>query len=1096
MTTTISPKLIQNTSNLSVAKAVTPNVLVSSPMVVNNLGTLRFRGSVSGTARILIQGSANSVTEFIGPVSTTGDFYHQHLGKVVINNSFGTNGNYAGVIQIRGTLEYNAPTDLVLSGRLLNPLTDNNRKIIVNNTGRLSWAFDSRSVFGSIEVNKGFFRVGNNGTLGNIYYISNISVGSQGTLEFNRTDSYEGQFGPLGFNLNGSGNVVLMTGSLSLNGPAHTFNGSFAINSGTTLTLQRKMENASFVNNGTLALNASDAGSWDVSQLLLSTTFNNSTTTYVYLTDWAAATKAAPGDVTGEIQSAGFGNSMSDFSGFVPGRIALVQRGPIANPVSFSTKISNAIAAGAIGVIIYNHSPGILPPDVTSSIPVVMITQSLGEQILANLSNGVVSTRIKNLATGLINFNNPITGTGTFAKTGSATVVLETSVPTVSILGGALRFAPSITVGTTSLSSGAAFEISGGSTSSSAYTIIGTGVSSGGAIRNISGNNTISGSITQTAASRINSDADLLVLGGNLSGAFGLTIGGAGNTRVDGVIATPTTLTKDGAGTLELTAVNTYTSTTTISAGTLKLSGVGSVGAGAVTNNAAMVIENNDGTTIPRGISGTGTLTKNLSGKVIFTGALSHTGLTTVNAGTLAIGAGSTTGSVSGSTGNFVINSGATLEINRSDASTFARPLSGQGSLVVLGGGTASFTVALTHTGGTTVSAGTMSIGAGGTIGSIAGDIVNNATLQFSRSDAITYAGIISGTGNLVKAAAGTTTLSGNNTYSGTTTISAGALRIAHTNALGSATSTVSLPSNTAIELAGGLTFSRNLSSAGTGISSGGSLRNISGNNTFNGNYTQTAASRINSDADILTLGSAGTLTGTFGLTFGGAGNILVQRPIATSTATLTKDGSGTVVLSAANTYTGVTTLSGGTTIFASISSLYNGNTASWTRTNIIVNSGATFALAVGNATIAGITPFSSANVSTILTNLLTSINNNGLRSGSFVGFDTTNSLESVGTAPFQIATNQFTFAGNITNSAGTGAGAVGVVKLGTGTLVLSGTGNTYAGGTVINSGTLRAGNATCFGTGTITLNAGATLDLSGFTITNSIVNNGGTIIN
>lgn len=745
MTTTISPKLIQNTSNLSVAKAVTQDVLVSSPMVVNNLGTLRFRGSVSGTARILIQGSANSVTEFIGPVSTTGDFYHQHLGKVVINNSFGTNGNYAGAIQIRGTLEYNAPTDLVLSGRLINPMvTDNNRKIIVNNTGRLSWAVDARSVYGSIEVNKGFFRVGNNGTLGNIYYISNISVGSQGTLEFNRTDSYEGQFGPLVFNLNGSGNVVLMTGSLSLNGPAHTFNGSFAINSGATLTLQRKMENASFVNSGTLAVSSNDAGNWDVSQLLLTTTFNNSTTTYGYLTDWAAGT-AAPGDVTGQIQSAGLGNDMSEFSGFVPGRIALVQRG--VQP--FQTKANNAVAAGAIGMIIYNNTTGILSPSVTSTIPVVMITQSAGQLIITNLNTGTVSTRIKSVGTGLINFNNTITGTGTFAKTGSATVVLGTSVPTVSILGGALRFAPSITVGTTSLASGTALELAGGSTWSSAYTITGTGVSSGGAIRNISGNNTINGTITQTAASRINSDAGLLVLGGNLSGAFGLTVGGAGNTRVDGVITTATTLTKDGAGTLELTAVNTYTSTTTISAGTLRLSGVGTVGAGNITNNANLVIENNDGTTILRSISGTGTLTKNLNTKVIFTGTLSHTGATTVNTGTFALGAGSTTGDVSGSTGNFVINSGATLEINRSNASTFARPISGAGGVTKLGTGTLVLSgTGNTYTGGTVINGGTLKAGNATCFGT--GTITLNAGATLDRSGFTITNNIVNNGGTII----------------------------------------------------------------------------------------------------------------------------------------------------------------------------------------------------------------------------------------------------------------------------------------------------------------------------------------------------------
>jgi autotransporter-associated beta strand protein len=1413
----VVPKLIKNngTNNILLDLLLNYNV----PISVN--GTLNVAGIISGQKGISLSSVSNGTLNLSNQ--------NTYAGSTIINSGTlklsgsgslgGPSATHSSNMVINGTLDYSSSVDQIL-GCVIDTVAFNqnsNCQIIVNGPGILHFRNPfRRNLFnGTLQINSGaYVKVGNNDATGSIDAVTSIIT--NGTLEFNRGTgsshtNVNGSISGSGLiKLTGAGSIIITSGG--------NFSGNVLLNAGTSLTLNRIMNSAIFENNGTLTLNVTS--SWNPNYVF-NTTIDGNTTSLIYSTDYVAGTSIGAANITAQVQSAGFGNNASEFVGFVPGRIALVQRGV----ESFQVKVNNAIAAGASAVIIYNNTTGLTIPSLTTNIPVVMITQSLGEQFVAALNSTTVSCRI-DTSSSSVPFSNTISGNGTIVKSGDTTLFMNIGsayTGIISVTGGVLRVNNANGFGgaTSIRPSTGAFEALGNIIVANPFSLGGTGVSSGGAIRNISDNNTLSGPVALTTASRINSDSGLLVLGGTVSGAFGLTIGGAGSTRVDGAITTPTTLTKDGAGTLELTAANTYTSTTTISAGTLRLSGSGTVGAGNITNNANLVIENNDGTTISRAISGTGTLTKNLNTKVIFTGTLSHTGVTTVNAGTFAVGAGGTTGDMSGS-GSVVVNSGTTLEINRSNASTFSRPLSGSGSLVVLGGGTASFTGAITHTGGTTVSAGTMSIGAGSTTGSITGDIVNNATLQFNRSDSYTYAGVISGTGGVTKSAAGTTTLSGNNTYSGTTTISAGALRvahanalgsatstvslpastaieltggltfsrnlssagtgissggslrnisgnntfngnytqtaasrinsdadtltlsnsgtltgafgltlggagnilvqrpiatstgtltkdgagtvtltedntytgtttvsvgtlvvgnggttgtvtsvsvaavatltfnrsndytyagvlsstgsvvkqgagsliltgasthtgsltvsqgilqigngsttgsttssivnnasvvfnrsnasthsavisgtgsvtnsgtgtttlsgantytggttisaggitigagstsgsivgdvtnngtltfnrsdsytyagvisgtggvtksaagtttlsgnnaysgtttisagalrIAHTNALGSATSTVSLPSNTAIELAGGLTFSRNLSSAGTGISSGGSLRNISGNNTFNGNYTQTAASRINSDAGILTLGSAGTLTGTFGLTFGGAGDILVQRPIATSTGAVTKDGVGTLVLSAANTYSGVTTISGGTVRFALASALYNNTTASWTKTNIVVNTGATFAINVG-----GTNEFTTSNVSTLLTNLLTTINNNGLRSGSSIGFDTSNSP------------SDFTISSNITNSTGTGAGAVGVVKLGTGTLVLSGTGNTYTGGTVINGGTLKAGNATCFGTGTITLNAGATLDLSGFTITNAIVNNGGTIIN
>jgi hypothetical protein len=105
-------------------------------------------------------------------------------------------------------------------------------------------------------------------------------------------------------------------------------------------------------------------------------------------TDWVNSTAGGAGTmVTALLQSAGLGNAASDFTGFVPGRIAIVQRGV----QSFQTKVNNAIAAGAVGVIIYNNTTGLITPTLTASIPVIMITQVLGSSLVSQLSSADVT---------------------------------------------------------------------------------------------------------------------------------------------------------------------------------------------------------------------------------------------------------------------------------------------------------------------------------------------------------------------------------------------------------------------------------------------------------------------------------------------------------------------------------------------------------------------------------------------------------------------------------------------------------------------------------------------------------------------------------
>ena len=93
------------------------------------------------------------------------------------------------------------------------------------------------------------------------------------------------------------------------------------------------------------------------------------------------------------------------------------------------------------------------------------------------------------------------------------------------------------------------------------------------------------------------------------------------------------------------------------------------------------------------------------------------------------------------------------------------------------GAGTLTLITANTYTGGTTISAGTLQIGNGGNTGSIVGNVVNNGVLALNRSDALTFAGVISGNGGLEQRGTGILALTANSAaYTGTTSILAGTL--------------------------------------------------------------------------------------------------------------------------------------------------------------------------------------------------------------------------------------------------------------------------------------------------------------------------------
>ncbi len=364
------------------------------------------------------------------------------------------------------------------------------------------------------------------------------------------------------------------------------------------------------------------------------------------------------------------------------------------------------------------------------------------------------------------------------------------------------------------------------------------------------------------------------------------------------------------------------------------------------------------------------------------------------------------------------------------------------------------------------------------------------------------YSGIIANGAagmTLTKTGAGIQTLTGANSYTGATTISGGILVFGNkaSKAGGTATTTAAGSIGLGVKTADAAFYSatdvgdlfNTNTLAGFNLVAGSGVAIDTTAGSLDQNVALTAARALTKlGANTLTLSAAnsysgvtsvtaGTLSLTGSLTGGGAistsGTAVFDQTAAgtiSGASSFTQGSTGTSVLAGTNTYTGNTLVSGGTLRFATQVSLYNnGAAAAWSNTKINVNSGATMAFNIG-----GVGEFTKANIITLLG--LSNAATNGFKTGSNLGLDTTS--------------GNFLYDSIIANP-NAGTNILGLTKLGTNTLTLSALSATaasnYTGTTTLDGGTLAITHATTAAlTGALTFGSTlsspttSTLDLSG----------------
>ncbi|EJY3459655.1 fibronectin-binding autotransporter adhesin ShdA [Salmonella enterica] len=447
-------------------------------------------------------------------------------------------------------------------------------------------------------------------------------------------------------------------------------------------------------------------------------------------------------------------------------------------------------------------------------------------------------------------------------------------------------------------------------------------------------------------------------------------------------------------------------------------------------------------------------LTKQGDGTLILSNTGNDYGDTEIDGGILAAKDAAALG-----TGDVTIAESATLALSQG---TLDNNVTGEGQIVKSGSDELIVTGDNNYSGGTTISGGTLTADHADSLGS--GDIDNSGVLKVGEGE---LENILSGSGSLVKTGTGELTLSGDNSYSGGTTITGGTLTADHADSLGSGDI-----DNSGVLKVGEGDLENTLSGSGSLVKTGTGELTLSGGNDYSGGTTIIGGTLTADHADSLGSGDIDN-SGVLQVGEGELKNTLF------GSGSLVKTGTGELTLNGDNDYSGGTTIDDGVLIADNADSLGTGAVANngvlqvgeGELKNTLSGTGSLVKIGTGELTLNGDNDYSGG--TTITGGTLIAASVNALGSGDI---DNSGVLQ-VGE-------------GELKNTL---FGSGSLVKTGTGELTLSGD-NTYSGGTTISGGTLIAANVNALGSGDIDNSGTLILDANGaFELANVTTHSGAT---
>ncbi|HAF4912568.1 TPA: fibronectin-binding autotransporter adhesin ShdA [Salmonella enterica] len=474
-------------------------------------------------------------------------------------------------------------------------------------------------------------------------------------------------------------------------------------------------------------------------------------------------------------------------------------------------------------------------------------------------------------------------------------------------------------------------------------------------------------------------------------------------------------------------------------------------------------------------------LTKQGDGTLILSNTGNDYGDTEIDGGILTAKDAASLG-----TGDVTIAESATLALSQG---TLDNNVTGGGQIVKTGNDELIVTGDNTYSGGTTITGGTLTADYADSLGT--GVIANSGVLQVGEGE---LENTLSGSGSLVKTGTGELTLSGDNSYSGDTTITGGTLTADHADSLGTG-----VIANSGVLQVGEGELENTLSGSGALVKTGTGELTLSGDNTYSGGTTIDDGVLIATNVNALGGGDVDN-TGTLKLDAEGEfnlANVTTQSGATTELAkgttlnvdSLTQQADSTlnIDLSKANGESAITADSvtlGGTLNVTGIGSV----TDSWTPeayTYTLIDSDSAITSDFDNLTVAGMNR-EDVDFLTIDGKVDEADNTHYDLTASLSWYaDRDNaSTDAHGTFTLSDPDGSFNVAANLTdvddtldpNSTWDGKS---LTKEDAGTLILSGD-NDYSGGTTINEGTLVAASTTALGTGLVDNNATLVLDADG----------------